>query len=172
MANEDKLRDYLKLVTANLRQARQQLREVEERDQEPIAIVAMSCRLPGGVRGPEDLWQLVAEGTDAISGFPGDRGWAAEGPYDLDTAGTSVTRAGGFVHDAGEFDAGFFGISPREALAMDPQQRLLLEVSWEALERARIDPESLRGSQAGVFVGAFSSDYGTGARPRRPEATC
>src|ERR1035438_10343904 len=157
MANEDKLRDYLKLVTANLRQARRRLREVEDRDQEPIAIVAMSCRLPGGVQGPEDLWQLVAGGTDAISGFPGDRGWDAEGLHDTDLA-----REGGFVYDAADFDSGFFGISPREALAMDPQQRLLLEISWEALEQARIDPESLRGTQAGVFVGAFSSDYGTG----------
>ena len=108
-------------------------------------MVAMGCRLPGGVAGPEDLWELVRSGTDAITGFPADRGWEAwEGQF---------ARAGGFLHEAAEFDAGFFGISPREALAMDPQQRLLLEVCWEALERGGIDPLSLRGSRTGVFAG-------------------
>jgi acyl transferase domain-containing protein/acyl carrier protein len=149
--NEDKLRYFLKRVTANLAETRQRLHEIESAADEPVAIVGMGCRFPGGVTGPESMWDLLAAGTDAISGFPADRGW--------DVGRISYAARGGFVAGAAEFDAGFFGISPREALAMDPQQRLLLEVCWEALERAGIDPASLRGTAAGVFAGGYTSGY-------------
>ncbi len=163
--NATALAEYL-LAEATAAAPGRQLAVRAQASEEPIAIVGMACRYPGGVNSPTDLWKLLAEGRDALAGFPTDRGWDLGNFFhpDPDHPGTSYSDEGGFLHDAGYFDAEFFGISPREALASDPQQRLLLEASWEALEDIGIDPSSLRGSSTGVFAGATSHGYGMAAR--------
>ncbi len=165
MSNEQDLRAYLKRAAGEIKALRGQLAEVQDRAAEPIAVVGIGCRYPGGITGPDELWRVADERRDVISGLPTDRGWDLDGLYDptegaIGKAGKTYVRNGGFLEDATEFDAAFFGISPREATAMDPQQRLLLEVSWEALEHAGIDPRTLKGSTTGVYTGIMHDDYG------------
>jgi acyl transferase domain-containing protein len=160
--NEAKLLEHLRWVTTELHETRSQLKQVQDDANEPVAIIGMACRYPGGVNSPEDLWRVVADGVDAVSDFPDDRGWPTGDDLfdaDPDRAGKSYVRQGGFVHGAERFDASLFGISPREALATDPQQRLLLEAAWETFERAGLPPDSLRGSRTGVFAGVMYHDY-------------
>ena len=159
--NDDKLRDYLKRATTDLRQAKRRIQEFEARDSEPVAVIGMACRYPGGVSSPEDLWRLVDEGRDAVGPFPSDRGWDTEGIYDPEPGRPDRTyvREGGFLYDAADFDASFFGISPFDAGRADPQQRILLETAWEAIERSGIDPRTLHGTPTGVYAGLMYHDY-------------
>ncbi|MEV7190608.1 SDR family NAD(P)-dependent oxidoreductase [Streptomyces sp. NPDC093510] len=173
MADEKQLVDTLKRLAAELHDTRRKVRENEDRDREPVAVVGMACRFPGGIATPEDLWAMVDEARDGLSPFPDDRGWHLAQLHDSEErrvgAAATASRTAGFLRGAAEFDAEFFGISPREALAMDPQQRQLLETSWEAIERAGIDPEDLAGTRTAVFAGVSSNDYLRGLQ-RMPEA--
>ncbi|WP_141576725.1 type I polyketide synthase [Actinomadura sp. WMMA1423] len=159
--NDPKLVEALRASLKENEALRTQNRGLTAARHEPVAIVGMACRYPGGVASPEELWRVVSEGRDVVSGFPVDRGWDLADVVDRsgERPETSYVDCGGFLYEAGEFDAGFFGISPNEAAVMDPQQRLLLEVSWEAIERAGVAPLSLRGTKTGVFAGVMYHDY-------------
>ncbi|MEV2278003.1 type I polyketide synthase [Nocardiopsis sp. NPDC049922] len=166
MTHEDKFQELARRLALDLRHARRRVDELEGRRHEPIAVVGIGCRFPGEVGSPDDLWDLVERGGEGLTDFPTDRGWELDTLFDTDpgTPGTSYLRKGGFLHGAGRFDAEFFGISPREAVAMDPQQRVALEASWEAVEHARIDPTTLRGTPTGVFLGMVGQPYGPAIR--------
>ncbi|HEV3360748.1 MAG TPA: alpha/beta fold hydrolase [Pseudonocardiaceae bacterium] len=171
MSDDEKTLNYLRRVTAELQSTRARLRRAEQAAHEPIAIVGVGCRFPGGVSSAAGLWGLVSSGGDAVGEFPSDRGWDVEGLFDPDPdrAGRFYCRGGGFLGDVAGFDARFFGVGPREAVAMDPQQRLTLMCAWEALEDAGIDPVSLRGSDTGVFMGVMYQDYSVLAQAHQDE---
>ncbi|EFP26951.1 type I polyketide synthase, partial [Mycobacterium tuberculosis] len=158
----NRLASYIRTELAGLPQEIKHTPAVRTTSEDPIAIVGMACRYPGGVNSPDDMWDMLIQGRDVLSEFPADRGWDLAGLYnpDPDAAGACYTRTGGFVDGVGDFDPAFFGVGPSEALAMDPQHRMLLELSWEALERAGIDPTGLRGSATGVFAGLIVGGYG------------
>ncbi|WP_328395734.1 type I polyketide synthase [Nocardia sp. NBC_00416] len=157
---DDRIRDLLKKVSLELQQSRRDLATLENDRREPIAIVGIGCRFPGGAEGPDSFWRLLDDERDAVGEFPADRGWDLATLFDEEQGpGTSTTAQGGFLSDIAGFDAGLFGVSPREALASDPQHRLLLETTWQAFEHAGIDPTGLRGSRTGVFIGTNGNDY-------------
>ncbi|HKS43631.1 MAG TPA: beta-ketoacyl synthase N-terminal-like domain-containing protein [Amycolatopsis sp.] len=161
---DEQIIEALRRSVKESQRLRQELQRLNARLREPIAILSMACRLPGGIRSPEDMWQVLAQGAEAVSAFPDDRGWALDALYDPipGRPGRCYTRTGGFLDDAADFDPAFFSITPREAMSMDPQQRLLLQTAWEALERAGIPPESLRETATGVFAGALAARYSPG----------